>query len=451
MNAKESSGHRPAWLKGLQERTKSWDEHRSKFAYKKLQQERSELVKEVETTSVEIQRVETQLDNLKHVLGTDMMVGTSDGQQSPAVSQFTRTILWMISGIVNGLLKLIFCIVFATLVKEAAPELLKDAFPVLVGTQLASTLVTCMITARYSSVGASISGPDIIHALVISTMTETVAKTTTDPEVALSTVLFLICFTGLCISVTWILVARYRLMVVIDFFPVAVVTGFLGCIGYKVLKEAAHIAVGPFWYHPEDSHFWTLLFPALPVGIPMFLLKRFHIGSPLISMPYFMFIPVLVFFICVAATSATEVDLRSNGWLFQKVEGGMFYEQWTSLQFHKINWEAVGQTLPDTFILVIIITLDAFLKLSSTKNGLRCKMDMVQELCVSFVFFFFFSFLFLSFFRELVPDLFFFAPSFFLSSTFLIFLLSSSQLRRWFSKYRLRSFRWIRWLLSSQI
>ena len=382
------------WLDNLKTRSKTWSEHRSNVAYKTLDQEREKLIQDVVTTKNEITRVETQLTNLQNALGSKSTSSSSsednlhdlEGNQhtntSSNKSNATSSILWIISGIVNGLLKLVFCIVFATLIYDAAPVLLKDALPVLVGTQLSSTLITCLITAKYSTVGASIAGPDIIHALVLATMTETIARKTDDPIVALSTVLFLICFTGLCISITWLIVAKYRLMVVIDFFPVAVVTGFLGCIGYKVLKQAIKIAVGSYWYHPSSSHFWLLLIPALPLGIGMYALKRFHIGSPLVSMPYYIFVPMLIFFISVAGTGESFINLRSNGWMFEEFEYGTFYEQWSGLHFNKIAWDAVFETLPDTFILVVIITLDAFLKLSSTKDGLSVKMDMVQELYV---------------------------------------------------------------------
>ena len=382
------------WLDNLKTRSKTWSEHRSNVAYKTLDQEREKLIQDVVTTKNEITRVETQLTNLQNALGSKSTSSSSsednlhdlEGNQhtntSSNKSNATSSILWIISGIVNGLLKLVFCIVFATLIYDAAPVLLKDALPVLVGTQLSSTLITCLITAKYSTVGASIAGPDIIHALVLATMTETIARKTDDPIVALSTVLFLICFTGLCISITWLIVAKYRLMVVIDFFPVAVVTGFLGCIGYKVLKQAIKIAVGSYWYHPSSSHFWLLLIPALPLGIGMYTLKRFHIGSPLVSMPYYIFVPMLIFFISVAGTGESFINLRSNGWMVAEFEYGTFYEQWSGLHFNKIAWDAVFETLPDTFILVVIITLDAFLKLSSTKDGLSVKMDMVQELYV---------------------------------------------------------------------
>ena len=116
--------------------------------------------------------------------------------------------LWVSSGFINGFLKLIFCIVYGALIVDAAPHLLKDKLPILIGTQLATAFIANLYTARYSSVGASISGPDIVHALVMKTITTQVAQITNDPEVALSTILFLMCFTTAFISLTWLVVAR---------------------------------------------------------------------------------------------------------------------------------------------------------------------------------------------------------------------------------------------------
>ena len=383
----------PDWLTNMRERSKRWDKRHAAAARRRLNDECERLRADAAQAELEIARVEKQLylldddDGGGSGGGRHGSSGSSSGATAAAAAAAGNTncshhLLWIISGVVNGILKLIFCIVFASLIADAAPHLLKDKIPILVGTQLASTLVTCLFTARYSTVGASIAGPDIIHALVLKTMTTTVATMTTDPDVALATVLFLICFTSLCISLTWLVVARYRLMVIIDFFPISVVTGFLGCIGYKVLKEAIHIAVGGYWYDPSGVGFWRHLLPALPVGLPMYLLKRFHIGDPKLTIPFYMFVPLIVFFISVAASGKSLSQVRLDGWLPEEAGQGRFYDQWLMLDFSKVHGAAVLATLPDTVVLTIVITLDAFLKLSSTKTGLRTKMDMVQELYV---------------------------------------------------------------------
>ena len=39
----------------------------------------------------------------------------------------------------------------------------------------------------------------------------------------------------------------------------------------------------------------------------------------------------------------------------------MFWEQWSRLDFTRVHWEAVAASLPDTFVLIIIITLDSLM------------------------------------------------------------------------------------------
>ena len=347
----------------------------STLALERMEQERISLIQEVHAKRNKLRHLEQQLANRSFNANDH-----SEGRSSP-----TPIRLWLFSGIINGVLKLLFCIVFAVLIYDAAPHLLKDTFLVLCGTQLTTSTVTCLVTALYSSASSSISGPDIVHALFLSAMMGTVAKKTSDPEAALATILFLICFTSLCISLTWLVVAKYRLTVVIDFFPVAVVTGFLGCVGYKVIKSSVKIAVGKAWYYfltPNSGEFWVLLLPALPLGICMYLLKRFHIGSPLVILPYFILVPVVVFYLCVGASQQTMEDVRGAGWMFDEFQTNMFWEQWSRLHFHKIQWDAVLETLPDTLVLVIIVTLDALMYLKKNKRemNMNVQMDLVHEL-----------------------------------------------------------------------
>ena len=290
---------------------------------------------------------------------------------------------WIFSGIINGLLKVIFCNVYATLVYDAAPHLLKDSFVVLVGTQLSSSLLTNLITARSSQLGASISGPDIVHCIFLATMVETIATKTDDAAVATATLLFLVCFTSLCVSLTWLIVARFNLTIAIDFFPVAVTTGFLGCVGYKVLKSAIKVAVGRAWYFfpaPSGSRFVLLLLPALPLGLCLYLLKRYHIGSKMIVLPFFLIVPPLIFFLSAFALDLSFDRLRQDGWMFERFTSAMFWEQWSRLDFTRVHWEAVAASLPDTFVLIIIITLDSLMYLRTSTREMNVRIDMVHEL-----------------------------------------------------------------------
>ena len=380
------------WLSDLQNRSKNWDERRRAAVLNRLSDERARLKREQAAQEQEIENVEHQIFLLQESrCGSPQEFEPAAGIRSDcallpfdcvSTAACKPHLLWVFSGVINGLFKLIFCVIYGSLIVDAAPNLLKDKLPIIIGTQLATAFVTNLFTARYSSVGAMITGPDIVHALVMKTMTITVAQITDDPQVALSTVLFLMCFSSFIVSLTWLTVAHFRLSVVIDFFPISVVTGFLGCIGYKVLKEAIHTAVGVYWYDPSSAGFWRLLLPALPAGIPLYILKRFHIGDPKISMVFFTLAPPVIFFAAQAWSGKSLTQTRADGWLPEVSSGGVFYEQWTHLEWSKISGEALLQTLPETLVLAVMVTLDAYLYLKMTKRELQTKMDMEIELNV---------------------------------------------------------------------
>lgn len=373
-------------LTDLQKHAKKWDDRHVEASLKRLAAERQRLQENEKLTRNQLENIEVQIAMLEQSQGQGLPNDSQDARTNEShganayIQQCMTSMLWVYSGILNGMLKLIFCTVYALIIVDAAPHLFKDEMPILVGTQLASAFVTNLFTSQFSSVGASISGPDIVHALVMKTMAVTVAQITDDKEVALATVLFLMCFTSFCISFTWLLVAKFRLMIMIDFFPVSVVNGFLGCVGYKVLKEAIHIAVGPYWYDPFSVGFWRLLLPALPIGVPLYLLKRFHIGDPKVSMFFYILIPPVIFFIAQAGSDKTLDQTRDDGWLIEEVPPGLFYAQWSNLQWSKISSEAIFATLPETMVLIVMVTLDAFLYLKMTKRALDTKMDMETEL-----------------------------------------------------------------------
>jgi len=358
----------------------TWAKHQSAVAVSRLEQEAERMRIDLNARRERLARVEQQISHINH--------GEDDKKDSdPADTGLLRShMLWIIAGVVTGVLKLSFCVVFGSLIHESAGDLLKDTIPIGVGVQLVSAFVTCCITAATSTVGISISGPDIIQALMLANMAELIGNTMDEnnKEGALATILFLSVASTVAIALTWLLIVKYHLMVVLDFFPVSVVTGFLGCIGYKVVEEAIHIAVGKYWYKPGSLGFWKLFLPILPLGLPLFLLKRFHIGSPIYVFPFFVVGSILMFFIIVFGSGLNLDDMRKQGWMFEKMESGKFWEQWTELRFNLVDMGVVVACIPDILILVLVITLDAFLKLSSTRTELQASyMDIEKELQIA--------------------------------------------------------------------
>ena len=81
-------------------------------------------------------------------------------------------------------------------------------------------------------------------------------------------------------------------------FVIFVLNGFLGAVGFKVLKAALTTSVGtPLYKHPEDPKFWILLMPAIPIGIMLWLHKRYHWKYMVPTIYSVIFGPLLVFYI----------------------------------------------------------------------------------------------------------------------------------------------------------
>jgi len=362
--------------------SKSWQVHQTAAAAILLKQEAEKIRDDLRLKSEHLKSVEAQIRKLER--GEE---DRSDDLKNNQTVKWCRShLLWIVSAVMSGVLKIIFCVVFGSLIHGSAEDLLHDSTAIGVGAQLVSAFITCIITPFYTTVGATIAGPDIIQALMMGNMAKVIQNNTNDKAVALATILFLTAVSTMSIALTWLLIVRYRLMKVLDFFPISVVTGFLGCIGYKVVEEAIHISVGKYWYSPGPAglDFWKLFLPIIPLGLPLFLLKRFHVGSPIVVFPFFVIVPLVVFFGIITANDLTIEDMRKQGWLFEEMDKGNFLEQWTKLDFDIIEWGAVLACIPDVLILTLVMTLDCFLKLSSTKTELKAiNMDPEKELKIA--------------------------------------------------------------------
>ena len=97
--------------------------------------------------------------------------------------------------------------------------------------------------------------------------------------------------------------------------------GFLGCIGWKVLKYSLKVATGKAFYEPFATWKWWLLkTPILFIGIPLYVLKKRHIGNPMATLSFFLIVPAALFYIFIAALQIDMQSMRDQGWLYQEIE-----------------------------------------------------------------------------------------------------------------------------------
>ena len=330
----------------------------------------------------------------------------------PTTAAYQAT--WIVCAVVMTLLKYVFCVVAAVMIHGNDPGLQKY-LSVGIGVQLISTFVTCLITSRWSKIGVNISGPDIIAAIFASSMAKLITAHVLDetgaeigdaasceavheghwePAVGtcyvyptaqhMPTLLFLIWVTTFLIGAIWLVIAYKRWTHAVDYMPAPVVNGFLGCIGWKVLKYSVKVGLGkPRYKHPEQAIFWKLLSPVIAIGIPLYFLKKHHIGNPLVVLPCFLFLPVGIFYVAAAAGGSGMAELRAEGWLFEEVPKDSFYMLFSELRFAHISGSAIGKCVPDLIICLVILVIDSFLKLGATKTKLGIDVDMAHELLVT--------------------------------------------------------------------
>ena len=300
-------------------------------------------------------------------------------------------VTWVVDAIVMSILKYVFCVVGAVIIHDSH-KMFKQSLAIGIGVQCASTFVTCLITSGYSKLGINISGPDIIAAIFAgqwaSALTDPQAVSVVTETQALPTLLFLIMLSTLLMGLLWLAIGYTGATRVVDFMPQPVVSGFLACIGWKVLKYAGKVSTGPAWYTWDVPGFtwpfFMLLLPAIPLGVPLYVLKRFHIGNPMVVLPFFLIVPMCVFWMAFGLQDKNNMDtMREIHWMFPDYPRANFWQIWTELKFEHIAWDCIPRCLPDMAIMVLILILDSFLKLSSTKGALKVSVDMMHEMKVT--------------------------------------------------------------------
>lgn len=233
-------------------------------------------------------------------------ISHSSGTEVPSTPTYTAT--WIIAAIVMFLLKYVFCVVAAMMIHNVEKNL-KSSLSLGIGIQLMSTFVTCFFTSRYSKIGINIAGPDIIAAIFASSMATIITAQNSDgsyeypQESHLPTLLFLMWLTTFSMGVIWLSIGYNKMTGIVEVLPAPVVNGFLGCIGMKVLIFSWKVGVGkPSYKLPLTWDFWRLYLPIIPIGIPLYYLKKHHIGNPLLILPIFLLAPVALFYIAATAS-----------------------------------------------------------------------------------------------------------------------------------------------------
>lgn len=294
----------------------------------------------------------------------------------------TPLIISIVSGLINGMLLFSFAAVFASLIFNTYFDRYTG-----IGLNMftGSGLITGLIGIKYSQFLAGIIGPDINPVLLFVEMS-TIINSEMNPDgdnelAAFVTMLCTLVLSTLILGVVFYTLGAFRLTRFVQFVPATVLNGFLGSIGYKVLKEAVATATTEaYFHHPFTWNFWRLLLPALPIGICLWLSRKKNIGNPAIVFPVFVLIPPAIFYAIALSNGYTIEHLREAGWFFESFPSENFWEQFHYLRLNLFNWSVFAQCVPNLLIMIVICTLDVSLKMAGTKRGVNIDVDFDHEM-----------------------------------------------------------------------
>ena len=109
-----------------------------------------------------------------------------------------------------------------------------------------------------------------------------------DPEAVLTTILATMMISTCSFGAFIYILGRLRVSRGVQLVPGSVLSGFMASIGYLVILKALKTAMPHDIYDEGPLHwqFWAYFLPAIPIGVSMYLQKRWHVGSPVVILPF---------------------------------------------------------------------------------------------------------------------------------------------------------------------
>jgi SulP family sulfate permease len=199
---------------------------------------------------------------------------------------------------------------------------------------------------------------------------------------AATTIIAIMALATLLIGLSFLLVARFNLGLLIQLTPFPVVCGFLAGIGWLFFTAGISMTIGKdveiyaidAVLTPDALSHWL---PALGCGLAIHLLLRRVDHS--LALPVSLLVCALGFFLASTMHGVSLQTLRAEGWLFD-VSSRAQPKGLHDLAFFAINWPFVVSVLPQIAAMVVISLLTASFSFSALELGLGESLDFNHEL-----------------------------------------------------------------------
>eukprot|EP01012_Entosiphon_sulcatum_P059340 TRINITY_DN8371_c0_g1_i1.p1 TRINITY_DN8371_c0_g1~~TRINITY_DN8371_c0_g1_i1.p1 ORF type:complete len:1134 (-),score=152.31 TRINITY_DN8371_c0_g1_i1:36-3407(-) len=293
----------------------------------------------------------------------------------------------VLAGCIIGLLIYAFCNVYASVVFEGPFG--KQGVELGVSMNTAGAVVAGLMTTAYASCPVFIAAPEINMAMIHVTVAASISQSVSNPDVALSSTVCAIAFSSLTLGIVFFCLGRFKLTRLVQFIPIVLVHGFLGCIGWEVLMTSMKQAAR---WEPSIATIgeiklwatWKRVIPAILMGVPLYMAKRWHWGNQSLVFPAFVLLPVVGFHFVLWWAHVSMDDIREE-WMFPAVSRSNFWRQW-DIGWHvsAIDLSAVLANFPAFMVMGMIGTVDLLLKLAGSEKAMTgAEVDYDREFMVA--------------------------------------------------------------------
>ncbi|CAE8614976.1 unnamed protein product, partial [Polarella glacialis] len=285
-----------------------------------------------------------------------------------------RLVANILAGLIIGIRQALSAIVSATLVFTGSHHVaLSEMFPFGISMMWYSTLVGSAFYCVFGRLQYNTNATQEVCAILYGAMAQRAAVQLRDtPERIPATVLALIMTSTVLTGLCSVLLGKLGVGSLMLRFPAPVTSGFLGTIGFFLVRTALQVSSGV-----EFQYFYPVSFQAfcsveslapvtcllLMVGLMRYgpaQLMRLFPDNKLVKMLGGLscqLLPPLLFYLVIWVCHISMDTLSRENWTYPAQGGHDFMSLWTSYSLRDADWGLVVSSLPSMLSLVLISVL----------------------------------------------------------------------------------------------
>ena len=209
----------------------------------------------------------------------------------------------------------------------------------------------------------------ILQAGMLLTAARSLAET---PEKIPATAVAIICLSAVLTGACSIALGKLGLGKYMLLFPAPVINGFLGAIGFVILRSSLQTSSGVHFVrcYPEDLEAFLAPNSLAQVGLQVAMVLCIRLGPPALQRLFprsdavgklggivCQLVPLVLFYVGVAATGSSIDALTEMGWMYPKQHSSGLIGHWTTYSWRDVDPWALLQCLWEMPALILMAVL----------------------------------------------------------------------------------------------